>query len=206
MKLHHVPGSRSCRVRWLLEELGIDYELEIYALGDGKLKQEPYVSRHPLGLVPTLEDAGVTLFESGAIVQYLLERYAGGRLEPAIGDAARPRYLQWFHFAEASLMLPLYDVMRHRFVLPESDRSESLLANARRRHAKNLEILERELTGTEHLLDEGFSAVDIMMAYGLQLSKMVGELPEEYKEVNAYLARMAERPAFQRSFGEGFGS
>lgn len=206
MKLHHLQGSRSCRVRWLLEELDISYELESYVLGDGALKSDAYLSKNPMGLVPTLEDGAVTLFESGAIVQYLLERYGEGRLEPAVGDPARSRYLQWFHWAEASLMLPLFDVMRHRFLLPEAERSEWLLANARKRFARHLEILERELSGADQLLAAGFSAADIMTAFGLQLAKMVGELPEEYKNVSAYLARMAERPAFQRAFGDGFGS
>ena len=84
MLLYHVPGSRSCRVRWLLEELGVDYTLESLSITDGSLRTDEYRALNPLGRVPTLEDGGVAFYESGAILQYLLENYADGNLAPPI--------------------------------------------------------------------------------------------------------------------------
>jgi glutathione S-transferase len=203
MKLHHVQGSRSCRVRWLLEELGLDYALETYSLADGTLKGAAYRAKNPLGLVPTLEDGGVVLFESGAILQYLLERYGEGRLEPEIGTPERARYLQWFHWGEATMMPPLGDIMRQRFLLPEEKRSEAGLEDARKRLSKCLGALAAEVEEGGFVAGSEFSAADIMMAYGPHLARMVGELPDEPKAVHDYLARVGARPAFERAFGPG---
>jgi glutathione S-transferase len=206
MKLHHIPGSRSCRVRWLFEELGLEYELETYQLFDGSLKAPAYRALNPQGLVPTLEDGNLVLFESGAILQYVLERYGEGRLEPATGDPDRAAYLQWFHWGEATLMPPLGGIMRNRFVLPEPDRSEVALGNARKRFARALDVLSGALGDAEFLVANRFSAADIMCAYGLSLARAVGELPEAPPRAQAYLDAMAARPAFEHAFAGGFGS
>ncbi len=205
MKLHHVPGSRSCRVLWLLEELGLPCEIEQKALADGSLRAPEYLAKNPLGRVPTLEDDGVVFYESGAILQYLLERYGEGRLAPAIGSPSRPIFLQWFHWGEATLMPPMASIMANRFVLKEADRSEVALGIARRQLAKALAVLGEAVDGKRFLVDDEFSAADIMVGYGLTLAKNVGELPEEPQSVPAWLAGLAERPAYQRAFGGGFG-
>jgi len=118
--LHHVPFSRSLRVRWLLEELGLPYELATRSFAD--LKRPEHLALHPLGKVPVLVDGGVVLFESGAILQHLLERYGSGRLEPKPGTPERARYWQWFHYAEASVTPPLGLIVRHTVLLPEGER------------------------------------------------------------------------------------
>lgn len=205
MKLHHVPGSRSCRVLWLLEELGLSYEIEQKALADGSLRTPEYLAKNPLGQVPTLEDDGVVFYESGAILQYLLERYGEGRLAPAIGSASRPLYLQWFHWGESTLMPPMAAIMANRFVLKEADRSESALGIARRQLARALRVLGKAVDGRAFLVDDAFSAADIMVGYGLTLARTVGELPEEPASVPVWLDGLAERPAYQRAFGGGFG-
>jgi len=204
MKLHHVPGSRSCRVRWLLEELGVDVESERYRLGDEALRSEAYRALNPLGRVPTLEDGDVVLYESGAIVQYLLEKFGDGRLEPAIGSPSRARYLQWFHFAEATLMPPMGVIMGNRFVLREADRSEKALRIARRQLAKALDVLGPAVEGVRYLVDDTFSAADIMMGYSVTLVASVGELPDEPASVRAWLSGLAERPAYRTTFAGGF--
>ena len=205
LKLHHVPGSRSCRVRWLLEELGIEYELDQKALADGSLRSAEYLSINPLGLVPTLEDAGVAFYESGAIVQYILERYAEGRLAPSIDSPSRPIFLQWFHWAEATLMPPMGTIMANRFVLKEEDRSEAALSVGRRQLARALRVLGSAVEGKEFLVDDEFSAADIMAAYSLTLAQLVGELPAEPKSIHVWLAGLAARPAYKISFEGGFG-
>lgn len=204
MKLHHLPGSRSCRIRWLLEELGVAYEIETHRLGGPTLRSPTYRALNPLGLVPTLEDESAVLFESGAIVQYLLERHGSGRLEPAPDAAERAVYLQWFHWGEATLIPPLTDIMRHRFVLPEAERSPVALADARKRFLRRLEVVADTVRGRASILRSGFSAADIMLGYGLSLARSVGELPPEPGAVQAYLDELARRPAFQAAFEGGF--
>ena len=205
MKLHHIPGSRSCRVRWLLEELGIEYELDQKTLGDGSLRSEAYLAKNPNGKVPTLEDEGVVFHESGAIVQYLLERYGEGRLAPAVGTQSRPIFLQWLHWAEATLMPPMGAIMANRFVLKGEDRSEAALSVGRRQFANALRILGEAVDGKQFLVDDAFSAADIMVGYSLSLARGVGELPEEPKSLATWLEGLASRPAYQRSFEGGFG-
>jgi glutathione S-transferase len=205
MKLHHVPGARSCRVRWLLEELGIEYELDQKALADGSLRTPEYLALNPLGRVPTFEDAGVVFYESGAIVQYLLERYGAGRLAPSIESPSRPIFLQWFHWAEATLMPPIAAINSNRFVLKEKDRSETALSVGRRQLARALRVLGTAVEGRAFLVDDAFSAADIMTAYSVTLAQLVGELPDEPESVHVWLAGLAARPAYQRSFTGGFG-
>ncbi|MCB9726134.1 MAG: glutathione S-transferase family protein [Spirochaetaceae bacterium] len=205
MKLHHVPGARSCRVRWLLEELGVPYELASHRLGDPTLRTPEYRALNPLGRVPTLEDEGVAFYESVAIVQYLLERHGGGRLEPEIGSPERGPYLQWLHYGEASVMPPMSTIMAHRFMLPEKDRSEKALEIARRQVVRALGPIEAVLAGREYLLGPTFTAADITTGYSAHLLRSVGELPDDLPDIHAWLARLGERPAYQTAFEGGLG-
>jgi glutathione S-transferase len=206
MKLHHVPGSRSCRVIWLLEELGgVDYEVETYRLGDPRLRAPAYRSINPAGKVPTLEDEGVAFFESGAIVQYLLERHGRGRLEPAPGSPARGPFLQWMHWSEASLLPPLGQINAHKFVLREADRIPQALDLARRQLAKVLAQLGDALVDRDYLVEDRFTAADLMAGYGVALARMVGELPAGQGSLYAWFDRLAARPAYERAFRGGFG-
>jgi len=185
--------------------LGIEYELEQKGLADGSLRSEECLTKNPLGKVPTLEDQGVVFYESGAILQYLLERYGEGRLAPSIESPSRPIFLQWFHWAEATLMPPMATIMGNRFVLKEADRSEAALSVGRRQLANALRILGAAVEGKAFLVDDEFSAADIMAGYSLTLAKTVGELPEEPKSIHVYLEGLAARPAYQRSFEGGLG-
>ncbi len=206
MKVHHVPGSRSCRVLWLLEELGdVPYEVETYRLGDPRLRAPAYRAIHPAGKVPALEDRGVAFFESGAIVQYLLERHGRGRLEPALDSPARGPFLQWMHWAEASLMPPLGQINAHLFVMPEAERIPAALALARRQFAKQLALLGAALEGRAYLVEDRFTAADLMAGYALALARMVGERPEGPGALHAWFERLSARPAFERAFRGGFG-
>lgn len=206
MKLHHVPGSRSCRVIWLLEELGgLDYEVVSYRLGDPRLRSPEYRALNPAGKVPTFEDRGVAFYESGAIVQYLLERHGKGRLEPAPDSLARGPFLQWLHWSEATLMPPLGQINAHKFVLREADRIPQALDLARRQFAKVLSQLGQALEHADYLVEDRFTAADLMAGYGIALARMVGELPEPPRGVHVWFARLSERPAYKRAFEGGFG-
>ncbi|MEZ4280613.1 MAG: glutathione S-transferase family protein [Myxococcota bacterium] len=206
LKLHHVPGARSCRVIWLLEELGdVDYALETYRLGDPRLRAPEYRRLNPAGKVPTLEDEGVAFFESGAIVQYLLERHGRGRLEPASDAPARGPYLQWMHWSEASLLPPLGQINAHKFVLREADRIPQALALARRQFAKGVGQLGDALADRDYLVEDRFTAADLMAGYGIALARLVDELPVASAALDAWFERLAARPAFERAFRGGFG-
>lgn len=204
MKLYHVPGSRSARVLWLLLELGVDHEVERLSIGDGSLRSPEYLAMNPLGRVPTFEDDGPPFYESGAIVQYLLERHGEGRFEPPVGSPDRARYLQWFHWGEATLLPPIVTMNANRFALPEADRSEKAIDVARRQLARILAVLERALEGRSFLVGEGFTAADLMVGYGVTLARLVGELPADLPAVHAWLERLAARPAYAAALGGGF--
>ena len=204
MKLYHVPGSRSARVLWLLLELGLDHEIVRLSMADGSQRSPEYLAINPLGRVPSLEDQGKTFYESGAIVQYLLERYGEGRFEPPVGSPERPTYLQWFHWGEATLLPPIVTMNSHRFVLREVDRSEKAVDVARRQLARILGVLEAAVAGRTFLVGDEFTAADLMVGYGVTLAKLVGELPEDLPAVHAWLDGLAQRPAYQTALSGGF--
>lgn len=191
-------------MRWLLLELGLDHEVAQYSLADGSLRSPEYRAIHPLGRVPAFEDDGQTFYESGAIVQYLLERYGEGRFEPPIGSPERPHYLQWFHWGEATLLPPIVAMNAHRFMLAPTDRSAKAVGVARRQLARILAVLEDALEGRTVLVGDEFTAADLMVGYGVTLAKLVGELPEDLPAVHAWLAGLASRPAYAEALRGGF--
>ena len=194
--LYHAPLSRSVRVRWLLEELGIPYQLETRKLGE--LKAPEHLAVHPLGKVPALKDGPLVLLESGAIVQYLLENYGDGRLEPKIGSPERPAFLQWLHFSEATLAPPLGEILQHTLIRPEAERIPAVVPDATKRAGNALAVVERALAGRDFLLGE-FSAADVMMGYSVLLASFVKLVTDATPNASAYLARCRARPAFQRA-------
>jgi glutathione S-transferase len=194
--LVHVPFSRSLRVRWLLEELGIPYRLETRSFAD--LKRPEHLALHPLGKVPALVDGDLVLFESGAIVQHLLERYGEGRLEPKRGTAERSLFWQWFHYAEASVTPPLGLIVRHTLLLPEAERIPAVADWARAQAAQVLVPVERALEGRGWLLPE-FGAADVMMGYSVKLASLLRLVGGERPNLAAYLVRCEERPAWRRA-------
>jgi len=202
VKLHHIPGARSCRVRWLLEELGWEYELQRHQLGGESLHAPGYLRLNPLGKVPTLEDAGQAFYESGAIVEALLERDDEQRLAPAPGSPERPLFLQWLYWSEATLMGPLAEIMMQRFRLPDPEKSAGRLEQARKHFQRLLEILSQALGTADYLVGNAFTAADIMVAYPLNLARLVKELPDEPARATAYLDLLSRRPAFQRAFAD----
>ena len=107
MKLYFAPNTRAVRVAWLLEELALPYTLERFTLGDPEMRSDSYRTVHPMGRVPVLEDGEVRLFESGAILEYMLARHGGRRLRPAPDSVDFPAYLQWFHYSEGMIMPPI---------------------------------------------------------------------------------------------------
>jgi glutathione S-transferase len=199
IKLYHSPRTRSVRIYWLLEELSIPYEIVPIAFTPDTLKSPEYLKVNPLGKVPAIQDGDLTMFESGAILEYLLEKYGNGRLAPPPGTPARGPFLQWVHFAEATAVPPLTDMAQHMIFKPEAERIPAVVADASARAAAILGVIEQELTGKPYLLGSEFSAADIMLGYTLLLMKWFGILSDAAPNAKAYLARLEQRPALKKA-------
>ncbi len=196
IRLHHVPGSRSMRVLWLLEELGLPCELQVWSLTDGGLRSPEFQAMSPAGRVPALQIDGRAIFESGAIVQYLTERE--GRLAPAPGTTQRATFLEWVGFAETQANILQALNIQHIFLRPAAARSIPLMKLDTKRLAVTARALERHLTDQDTLLPSGFSAADCMM--GFNIDAVFRFLPAaEYPALAAYRDRMTARPAYQRA-------
>ena len=127
IKLYLTPNTRAGRVAWLLEELKIEYEVEILPFTKEGLKSPEHRSRHALGRVPVIEDGDVSIFESGAIIQYLLDKYDNKGLKPNVESKEYPYYLQWFHYCEGMVMPPMNQIVVQTILLPEERRDETVL-------------------------------------------------------------------------------
>ncbi len=199
MKIYFAPNTRAVRIVWLCEELELPYELERFALGDAKMRAPEYLGVHPMGRVPALEDRGITLFESGAIVQYLLAKYAGGRLVPDINSAEYAAYLQWLHYAEGMIMPPVNTIVVETILLPEDRRNEVNLKRATKLLSRMLGAVESALDGREFLAGE-FSGADIMCGHACIIGTRLGADISDKPNVGAYIERLNARPALQRAW------
>lgn len=200
LKIHHARRARSARVIWLCEELSIPYELAAVEFKREILQSPEYKTLHPLGQVPVVQDGDITMFESGAILEYLLEKHGEGRLAPPIGAPERALYLQWFHYGEASVARHVSDIVRHRFSLPEAQRNPVFLEEARGRYRETLAVVDESLMGRAFMLGDAFSAADIMIAYGIVMGKITKELPPEFENIAQYVGRLGERPAYAKAW------
>ncbi|MFA7638754.1 MAG: glutathione S-transferase family protein [Parvibaculum sp.] len=199
LKIYHAKNTRSVRILWLCEELGIPYDLKTLAFSPDTLQSPEYLAVHPLGKVPAIEDEGEVMNESGAISQYLLEKHGNGRLEPKPGSAKRKRFLHWFHFAEATLMVPIGNIAQHTLIRPEDKRIPQVAAEAVESTKKMLAIVEANLEGLEYICGDEFTAADIMLGYALMLCSLFGLLTNEFPKVKAYYERISSRPAFAKA-------
>ena len=196
LKLHFAPNSRAGRIVWLLEELQLPYEINKMAFHPKDLKSDKHRQRHPLGRVPVLEDGDVSIFESGAIVDYVLERHKNGGLKPAVDDASFPDYLQWFHYCEGMVMPPVNTVVVQTILLPEDRRDATVLAQAQRLLTKALAPIDEALAGKDYLIGD-FSGADIMLGHACFMSNRIGSVTDDMTNLKAYVARISARPAFQ---------
>lgn len=198
LKLHFAPNSRASRIVWLLEELQLPYEINKMAFHPKDLKSDEHRARHPLGRVPVLEDGDITLFESGAIVDYILERHKNGGLKPAVNDETYPAYLQWFHYCEGMVMPPVNTIVVQTILLPADRRDEKVLAQAQRLLTKALEPVNEALEGKDYLIGD-FSGADIMLGHASFMSNRLGCVPAGMIHLKAYVKRIAARPAFHKA-------
>ena len=216
IRVHHLNNSRSQRILWLLEELGLPYEVVRYQR-DAKTMLAPPELRavHPLGKSPVITDDNITVAESGAIIEYLVERYGQGRLQPALGTPERLRYTYWLHFAEGSAMPPLLLKLVFSF-LPKSPALPALLRPLVRKVSEGaqksfvdpqilqqLNYFEAELGRHEWFAGDSFSAADIQMSFPLEAAAARGGLDKKWPKVSAFLQKIHDRPAYQRALEQG---
>jgi glutathione S-transferase len=212
--VHHLENSRSQRILWLLEELDVAYEVKRYAR-DPATMLAPAALRavHPLGKSPVITDNGQTIAESGAIVEYLVGRYGGGRLVPPPETAERLRYTYWLHYAEGSAMPPLLlKLVFNRLAGP----MPALLRPVVRRIAArvrrgfvdpqittHLNFLEGELARSAWFAGDAFTAADIQMSFPLEAAAARGGLDATRPKLWAFLERIQARPAYRRALDKG---
>ena len=200
LKLHHAPNSRAGRIVWLLEELGLDYELNRMDFHPKALKSDEHRARHPLGRVPVLEDGDVMLYESGAIVEYIIARHTDGALKPAVESPLFPEYLQWFHYCEGMVMPPVNTIVVHTILLPPERQDETVRGQAERLLAKAWAPVEAAVEGREYLIGD-FSAADTMLGHACIMSKRLGIVTDEaFPNLSAYADRLMTRPACAKAF------
>ncbi|WBU65326.1 glutathione S-transferase family protein [Paracoccus aerodenitrificans] len=193
IRLHHIPGSRSDRILWLLEELGLEYELRTWSLTDGSLRTPEFRDLSPAGRIPALEIDGRAIFESGAIVQYLTERE--GRLAPKSGETERADFLEWVSFAETQAYQLQALNIHHVFLRPEAARSVPHMKLDTMRLAVTAKALERHLQDREYILKSGFSAADCMFGFNLYATfRFLHET--DFPNFAAYRDRMMARPGY----------
>jgi len=199
MKIHHAPNSRSVRAIWLLEELGLPYDVELYKLGDKTMRSPEYLKVHPMGRVPALEDGDVTIFESGAIVEYVLAKHGGGRLVPAVDSPEFPAYLQWLHYAEGMLMPPVNVIVVETLFLPEERRNQTNVDRATKLLGRMLSAVDQHLAGRDYLAGD-FSGADIMTGHACIVSARLGGDISDKPNVAAYIDRLQARAALAKAW------
>jgi len=193
--VYHLEHSRSQRILWLLEELGVPYEVQRFARDPSGRAPQAYRALHPIGKSPLIRDGDLVLAESGAIVEYLLERHGDGRLQPPPGDPLRARYLHWFHFAEGTAMAFLMGQIVLGYA---GDGAAPMRQVFEQEMQRILGYVAGEIRDDPWLAGSSFSAADVMMGYVLETVAERGEL-QEHPRLLAYVARMRERPAHRRA-------
>ena len=197
IKLYFAPNTRAERTAWLLNELGLDYELERYKLGDKAMRSPEFLAINPNGRVPVLDDNDVRITESTAIAQYLVARYGDGRLAPPIDSPDFPVYLKWLHYAEGMLMAPMGNYVVEAILLPPDRRSEVHAKRALKLLGNLLKTVDAHLADRDYLAGE-FTAADTVTGHACVISEQIGSQLSELHNVTAYLERLKARPALQK--------
>jgi glutathione S-transferase len=212
--VHHLNNSRSQRILWLLEELGLGYEVKRYERdSETMLAPDSLRSVHPLGKSPVITDEELTLAESGAIVEYLVERYDNGRLAPLVGTSDRLRYTYWLHYAEGSAMPPLVMQLIFNQVEEKSPFFLRPVAKVITRKVKQtylepqisqqLGYMEAELEKSTWFVGDEFTAADIQLSFPLEAAASQSNLDAGYPQLKTFLERIHARPAYQKAIKRG---
>jgi len=196
IKLYHCPDARSFRCLWLLEELQLPYELAMLQFPP-RLKSPEFLQVSPCGTVPWMIDGEAVLFESAAALEYLSSSYGAGELAVPSDKSDRAAWMNWLHFGEASMTMPLATMMRYTYFEPPERRQPQVVADCRDIYLSRLAMVESALQGRDYLVGNRFSAADISVGYALLLSRML-KLQDDYSDtIKAYWERLRQRPAYK---------
>jgi len=199
MKLYYAPYSRAVRVAWLLEELETPYEVEKFSIRDKTLREPDYKKIHPLGRVPVLIDNKVKIYESGAIIEYILSKYSDGKFKLDASDDDFHQYLQWLHFAEGMIMPPLNTIVVETILLPSERRSDINVSRAKKLLSQVLGVVENRLEHVEYLAGK-FTAADIMTGHATIMANCHDISMDNKPRCKDYIKRLLERPALQKAW------
>ena len=182
----------------------MEYELEILPFTKEGLKSPEHRARHALGRVPVIEDGDISIFESGAIIQYILDRYDNKGLKPEIDSNEYPYYLQWFHYCEGMVMPPMNQIVVQTVLLPEDRRDEKVLNQATNLLSKALTPVNESLENKDYLIGD-FSAADCMLGHSCFMANRFGTVNDEMQNIKRYISNIESRPAFQKAIVLGTG-
>lgn len=196
MKLYHSVDTRSLRCVWLLEELGLSYDLELVPFPP-RVKTPEFLAVNPLGTLPYLVDGETKMSESIAILEYLLNRYDGGGLRVTPDEADYGSWLNWMHFGEASLANIQATILRYTLFLPKPQRLPVVGEDLSVFLQERLKVLDAGLQGKTYLCGERFTAADISVGYALLLSSLFGYQKNFTPTITAYFDRLQSRSAYQ---------
>ena len=203
MKIYYAPNTRAVRIVWLCEELGLGYELHKFdGLTDKRMREPDYLGVHPLGRVPCLADNGQYIFESGAIVQYILARYGDDKLAPVPSSDEFATYLQWFHYAEGMLMPPVNTLVVETRILPTEKSNPTNIDRATKLLGRMLAVIEAGLGDKDYLVGD-FTAADVMCGHAAIVATRNGGDIADKPALAAYVERLQARPALQKSWDVG---
>ena len=194
-----MKGSRSQRVRWMLEELELDYTLKHIDLFKGEANTPKYLALHPLGLLPTLLIDNDVMLESGAIVQWLADINLDKGFAPALDSPQRREFNQWMYFAVTNLEAPAWEIMLHSNILSKDVAIKEIIPFAIGNYLKALTVVNEKLEGKTYLINNQFSAVDILLGYILM---WFPEHTEDFSNIKSYTKSLKQRPAYIRSIQE----
>ena len=196
LTLYYMPKTRAFRVRWLLEELKLEYRLEWVDLFAGDANKPEYRVIHPLGQLPALKVNDDIMLESGAMLQWLAGAQPEQTLAPALDSPARKEFDQWMFFAVGSLEPPAWEIVLHGDILPKAVAVKEIIPFAEKRYQQMLAVLENVMSEREYLVNDSFTAADILIGHTLMW------LPKElrpYQALRAYTKRLRTRSAYLRA-------
>jgi glutathione S-transferase len=200
IEVHHLNDSRSQRVLWLLEELGLEYELVKHERDpQTRLSPPSLLAVHPLGKAPLIRDGNQTVIESAAILEYIVRKYGKGQLAPAESSPDYPRYLQLMHYAEGSAMLPL---MMTLYVRRLGDAGAPLLPRITSETNRHVGFLDAELGHRDYFVGSELTAADIQLSFVVQMARLFYKL-DAWPNLARWIAACEARPAYRRSVERG---
>jgi glutathione S-transferase len=199
MKLYFAPDTRAVRTAWLMFELGLDFELHRFErLGDPAMRSPEFLEISPNGRIPVLVDGEIRIFESPAIAEYLAARYGEGKLVPDVNSNAFPVYLQWLHYGEGMIMGPMNNFVVETILLKPERRSEEHANRALKLMMRMVHTVDAHMVDREYLAGD-FTVADTITGHACYMCQKFGVDFSGLPNLQAYVDRLKERPAFQKA-------